>query len=277
MCGMESKMAIELARVKLRGGYAAFAGLLLLIGIPLFESLVLGQPYVNAISQSAAHGTFEPLLAWVGQHPGADLAFHIVELVPFLLAVALPGVLRRVLWPRGTSGGRIVAVLGQIGFAFFALAVLLGIPTTRGAASDYLSASTSAQAANVARGFADAYGFQNLLSHVIGAVLVALFIVLVSVRIVRTPVFSRWLGYYGLVPAALLGATALQYLASLIQIETPLSPLSFAALAFWLVLVGVLLARLERLPEAERAASLTQEDATAPASSGAGSSSPSPQ
>lgn len=242
-------MAMELARVKLRGGYAAFAGVMLLIGIPLFESLFLGQAYVQAVSQSATHATFAPLLVWVGRHSSADLALHIVELAPFLLATLVPGVLRRVLWPEGTRGGQLAALCGQAGFAFFALAVLLGIPSTRGAASDYLGAGSRTQALDVARGFANAYGFQNLLSHVAGGALVGVFIVLVSVRIVRTPVFSRWLGYYGLLPAALLGATGLQYLGSLAQIETPLSPLSFAALAVWLALVGVLLARLDRLPE----------------------------
>lgn len=261
-------MAIELARVKLRGGYAAFAGVLLLIGIPLIESVLLGQPYVSAVSQSEAHGTFGPLLAWAGQHVGADVALHIVELVPFLLAAFLPGVLRRVLWPQGASGGRVVAVIGQVGFALFALAVLLGIPSTQGAASDYANARTAALAA---QGFANAYGFQNLLSHVVGGALVALFIVLVSVRIVRTPVFSRWLGYYGLVPAVLLAATALQYLGSLAQIETPLSPMSFAALALWLVLVGVLLARLGRLPESATSGATSAPQATATNNSGASS------
>ncbi|MGH2515205.1 MAG: hypothetical protein ACRDHP_06075, partial [Ktedonobacterales bacterium] len=123
-------MAIELARVKLRGGYAAFAGVLLLIGIPLVESLILGQPYLTAVVQSEAHATFGPLLVWAGQQSGADLAFHIVELVPFLLAALFPGVLRRALWPRATRSGLAIALCGQIGFALFALAVLLGIPST---------------------------------------------------------------------------------------------------------------------------------------------------
>ena len=241
-------MAMELARVKLRGVYAAFAGAVLLIGIPLVESLFLGQGYVNAVSQSEAHGAFGPLLTWAGQHSGGDLALHIVELVPFLLAAMLPGALRRVLWPRGTTGGRLAALCGQIGFGLFALAVLVGIPTVGRAASDYLSAGTPEAARRVAQGFADGFGVQNLMSHVIGGVLVAFFIALVSVRIMRTPVFSRWLGYYGLLPAVLLGATALQYLGSLAQIETPLSPITFAALAFWLLLVGVLLARVRGLP-----------------------------
>lgn len=270
-------MAIELARVKLRGGYAAFAGLVLLIGIPLVESLFLGQAYVSAVSQSEALGTFGPLLTWAGQNPGADLGVHIVELVPFLLATLLPGVLRRVLWPRGTTGGRIVALCGQIGFALFALAVLLGIPSTRGAASDYLNAGSPAAARSAAQGFANAYGFQNLVSHVAGGVLVALFIVLVSVRIVRTPVFSRWLGYYGLVPAVLLGATALQYLGSLAQIETPLAPVTFAALAFWLLLVGVLLARLGRLPEGATASAPVNSQVAEANRSGASASAPSHQ
>ena len=257
-------MAIELARVKLRGGYAAFAGALLLIGIPLIESVFLGQPYVSAVSQSEAHGTFGPLLAWAGQNPGADVALHIVELMPFLLAALLPGVLRRVLWPQRTSGGRVVAVIGQIGFALFALAVLLGIPATQGAASEYANAGSATAARNAAQGFANAYGFENLLSHVLGGVLVALFILLVSVRVVRTPVFSRWLGYYGLIPAVLLGATALQYLGSLAQIETPLSPITFAALALWLLLVGVLLARLSRLPEVTPSGATSTPQAAAP-------------
>jgi hypothetical protein len=99
----------------------------------------------------------------------------------------------------------------------------------------------------------------------------------VSVRIVRTPVFSRWLGYYGLLPAVLLGATALQYLSSLAQIETPLSPLAFAALAFWLLLVGVLLARLGRLPGGLPASVPPDPQVTAANNSGATSAAPSPQ
>ena len=245
-------MSFDLARVKLRGLYAVIAGLLLLVVIPIFEGAVLAPTgYLDAIGQVARGGSFIPLLAWAGQHAGLDLTFHIIELAPFLLVVTLPGSVRRALWPRDRQVGRLAALSGQAGFALYALAIVIGALATRNAAAAFISAPRDA--ARIAAGYANQYAFQTLISHVLGAFLIALCMLLTGARIARTRLLPRWIGFASIVPAGLLALTALQFLATPTQVETTTSSLSFALLALWLIVVGVALARLRALPEAESA------------------------
>jgi Domain of unknown function (DUF4386) len=247
-------MPIELARVKLRGLYAIVAGLFLLVGIPLFEGAVLVPAgYFTAIEQVAGSGGFAPLLAWASQHAGLDLTFHIVELVPFLLVVGLPGSLRRALWPRDSWIGRVAALCGMAGFGLYGLAVVIGAFATRSAADTFAS-GTQFQA-QTAAGYASQYAFQTLISHVLGGLLVGLCLLLVGARIVRTRLLPRWLGFASIVPAGFLAITAVQFLAAPTQVETATSSLTFALLALWLIAMGVCVARLRRLADAETAPS----------------------
>lgn len=241
-------MSFELARVKLRGLYAVVAGLLLIVGIPLFEGIVLAPAgYVTAIEQVTRHGSFAPLLAWAGQHAGLDLTFHIVELAPFLLVVALPGSLRRALWSRDRQMGRVAALSGLAGFALYALAIVIGAFATRNMAEAFVRAPV--EQTRVAVDYANAYAFQTLISHVLGALLVALCLLLVGARIVRTRRLPRWLGFASIVPAGLLAVTALQFLAAPTQVETATSPLAFALLGLWLIVMGISVARLRVLAD----------------------------
>ncbi len=259
-------MALELARTRLRGVYAIVAGLLLLIGIPLIEGFFLAPTgYLDAVAPAAQRGDFGPLLAWTGRNGSADLTFHLIELVPFLLAALLPPVLRRTLWRREARSGLVARLCGQLGFALFALAVLLGIASSSSSAGTYLAARSAAGKSAEAVSFASAYALQNVLSHVIGGVLITVFLLLVSVRTLRAAVLPRWLAYMGLLVAILLGATALQFLADPQQVETPLSPVAFAALALWLIAAGTLLMRLRALPFVENAGVLKETDHAVPA------------
>lgn len=248
-------MPFELARVKLRGLYAVAAGFLLLLGIPFFEGAVLAPTgYITVIEQVArSGGSFAPLLAWASQHPGLDLTFHVVELAPFLLVVALPGSLRRALWPRERRMGRVAGLSGLIGFALYALAVVIGAFATRNAADAFTHGSPAHQAQTVAS-YASQYAFQTLMSHVFGALLVGLCLLLVGARIVRTTVLPRWLGFVSIVPAGFLALTALQFLANTAQVETATSSLTFVLLALWLIAIGFSVARLRGLADAEATA-----------------------
>lgn len=247
-------MALELARTRLRGVYAIVAGVLLLVGIPLVEGFYLAPTgYLNAVAPAAQRADFGPLLEWTGRNASADLTFHLIELVPFLLAALLPPVLRMALWRHAARAGVAAQLCGWIGFALFALAIILGIASSSSSGGAYLSAGSAAERNGQAAAFANAYALQNVLAHVIGGALVAVFLLLVSVRTLRSGVLPRWLGYAGLLVALLLGATAVQFLADPRQVETPLSPLSFAVLALWLVAVGAVLARIQSLPYSESA------------------------
>jgi len=235
-------MSLELARVRLRGIYAVAAGLLLFVGLQLFVSVFLAPiGYLDAVRAISPKAGFAPLVRWIGQHPSSALSYRIVQLLPFLLAFPLPRTLRRVLPTPESRLSAVAAWAGQIGFACYAVALLLGVFTSGSAASAptlVIGAAT----------YANGYAVQSLISHVAGGLMVSLCIVLTSVGIARGRVLPDWLGFSGLLPAGLLTATALQFAIQSTQVETSLSPLALVALALWLVGVGIFLARLKALP-----------------------------
>ncbi len=240
-------MAFELARVKLRGIYAVIAGGVLLFVVPLYQALVLNPTgYANAIQAAVRHADFGPLLAWTAGQPGAALAYRIVELVPFLLVVTVPGALRRVLWPRESRIGLLTQLAGQVGFASYAVALVVGLLASNSAAAAYASATSDAARAATAASYAASHTATTLLSTVIGGLLVAVYLLTVGVRIVRIRLLPRWLGYGGVLVAAALAGAAFQFAAT--PAETALSSLSVAGLALWLLCLGVVLARLSALP-----------------------------
>ena len=243
-------MSVELARVRLRGIYALAAGIILLVGVPLVESVSLAPSgYLAAVDAVARTGSFVPLVAWISRNAGADGAFHLFEVVPFLLAFTVPGPLRRLMWPQSARAGQVMALAGRVGFACYAVALVVGILTSKSAAASFAAATTSAQQQAAAAGFASAFGVQNLIANVAGGLLIAVCAALVSVRSLKTPVMPSVVGFLGMLVAALLAVTALQFAFGLQQVETSLSALSFAGLALWLGGIGVVLIRLRALPQ----------------------------
>ncbi len=246
-------MSYELARVRLRGWYAIAAGVVLLVGVPLLEGAFLAPlGYIDAVNSVAAHKSFVSLVQWLVIDPGPDIALHVVEVVPFLLVLALPRALRRVLPGREGRWSAVTAWMGQIGFACYAVALIVGLIASLAAANSAAAATTTAQLRAVADNYANSYAIQNLLSQVVGGVLVALCILFTSVQIarVRGPrVFPDWLGFLGLLPAALLTATAFEFISQPAQVDAPLAALALALLALWFAGVGLFLARLRSLPE----------------------------
>lgn len=243
-------MTLELARIRLRGWYAIVAGALIFC-LPLYEGFVLAPlGYVDAVRAVSPQAGFGSLVHWTAAHPGPALGFRLLQLVPFLLAFPLPRALRRVLPRPDGRASAVMAWSGQIGFACFALALVIGI-----------FASNAAAASGDAAGFANSYAVQTIISRIAGGVLVALFILLASVGIARGKVLPDWLGFGGLLVAAVLTATAFQFAGGPAQVETSLSPWSFVLLAAWLLGVGVFLARLPGLP--------SPSTAQAPAANGA--------
>ncbi|HEV2458776.1 MAG TPA: hypothetical protein VGS80_10465 [Ktedonobacterales bacterium] len=243
-------MSEELARVRLRGIYALAAGIILLVGVPLVESVSLASAgYLAAVDAVARTGNFVLLVAWISRNAGADGAFHLFEVVPFLLAFTLPRTLSRLMWPEGARAGQVVTLVGRVGFACYAVALVVGVLTSKTAAATFATATTSAQQQAAAAGFASAFGIQNLIANVVGGLLVAVCAALVSVRSLKSPVLPSVVGFLGMLVAAFLVVTALQFAFGLQQVETSLSALSFAALALWLGAIGLVLIRLRALPQ----------------------------
>lgn len=238
-----------LARLRLRGGYAILAGVLLLIGVPLFQSLVLSPTgYLDAVNAIIMHQQFGPLLVWAAAHPFESRLFRVFEVIPFLLAFGLPGPMRALFWPDQPRGGRVALWAGRVGFALFALALFVGMFTSAASATSYVTATTATSRQAIALDYAGRYALETLLSRVLGGIGVTVFLVIISLRMVRTRAFPLWFAYLGIVCAALMAATALLFALGPAQATTPTSGLAFVLLALWLILAGVLLVRLKRLP-----------------------------
>jgi hypothetical protein len=239
-----------LARLRLRGGYAILAGVLLLIGVPIFQALVLSPTgYVDAVNAIIAHRNFGPLLSWAAAHPFESRLFRVFEVIPFLLALGLPGPMRGLLWPSQPRGGRVALWAGRIGFALFALALFIGMFTSAASATSFVTAQSSDARQASALDYAGRYALETILSRVLGGVAVTIFLVIISLKSVRTRRFPLWFSYLGIVCAALQAATALLFALGPAQATTPTSGLAFIFLALWLILAGALLVRLRALPQ----------------------------
>ncbi|HEU5346971.1 MAG TPA: hypothetical protein VFU63_00025 [Ktedonobacterales bacterium] len=245
----------ELARIRLRGGYAILAGILLLIGVPLFQNLVLAPTgYVAAVNAIVAHQQFGPLLVWSAAHPFESRLFRVFEVIPFLLAFGVPGPLRSILWAYEPKGGRVTVWAGRIGFALFVLALFVGMFTSATAAADYVATQGESARQAIALNYAGRYALETLMSRVLGGIAVTVFLVAASLRMVRTRRMPVWFAYLGMVCAALQAATALFFAFTPAQATTPTSGLALVFLAVWLFIVGILLAMTRALPTASTTA-----------------------
>lgn len=258
-------MSEEVARIRLRGGYSILAGLLLLLGVPLFQSLILAPTgYITAVNAIVTHQDFGPLLSWAAAHPTESRLFRVFEVAPFLLALGLPGPLRSILWPGEHHGGRLAAWLGRIGFALFALALFIGMFTSVASATSYVTAQSESARQAIALDYAGRYALETLLSRVLGGACLTVFLILMSLRMARTRRFPVWFGVVGVICAALQATTALFFVFEPAQATTPTSGLAFIALALWLLVAGIYLVRTRSLPPAPASAE-TSATPTAPA------------
>jgi hypothetical protein len=242
------------AIIRLRGYYGLLAGALLLLIVPLYQLTVLAPSgYADALAPAADHRDFAPLLAWLVNNLAASRGYRLLQLAPFLLALSFP---RAVALLIGLTHGRRQFVMiwaGRIGFALFALALILGLFTSGRSAAAYATATSDAQRAAVAASYANAFAIETLLSHVAGGLLVALFLTLTShdLRLVDPiPAAFRLFGYF---VAALLVVTALFYALAPGQVETPTSTVTLFGLALWFIGLGAVFLRQTRRDTAEQA------------------------
>ena len=244
-------MSEEFARIRLRGGYAILAGILLLLGVPLFQSLILVPTgYVTAVNAIVAHQNFGPLLSWAAAHPLESRLFRVFEVVPFLLALGLPGPLHTILWTSEHNGGQVATWLGRIGFALFALALFIGMFTSAASDSSYVQTQSENARQAIALDYAGHYALETLLSRIVGGICLTVFLILVSLRAVRARRFPLWFGVAGVLCAALQATNAVFFAFGPTQATTPTAGLAFIALALWLLVAGVFLVRMHTLPSA---------------------------
>lgn len=253
---------MTLARMRQSGLCGLAAGLIFLIGVPIYQALALVPTGFVAPDpgQPASIGQF---LLWASAHSGADLGSRVVETVPFVLAVALPGPLRRILWPEDQQQGRPAKLLGQAGFALFAVVLIFGMFVAPGAAADYAAHAPDRVA--IASSYAGVYGFETVLAKVVATGLIALSLAMMSLRGVATSRVPGWFSYIGLAVAGLLAATAAFTLFNLGPAAAQAQQLSYPGLALWLMLAGVLLLRIQVRPRQAQEVAAEAADPPAPA------------
>ena len=232
---------MELARLRLRGAYAIVAGTLLLIVAPLYQSLALGPAYTAAITPIAQSRDFTPYLTWLAANLAANQASRVVQTLPLLLALTLPGALSAWLWPTQRRSRLVALISGWLGFGAFVLAGLIGLITSAQAVADFQRATSAAARAAIASAFAQEYALQSFLSRGIGGVALAVFLAHVSLRIASATHLPRWVAYLGGVVAALEAANAVFFLFNPLNILAPTATLALAGLAIWLLVIGVAL------------------------------------
>lgn len=235
--------------VRLRAVYALIAGAILLFGLPLYQAIFLSSSeYMAAVEAVVTRRDLSGLLGWIARHLTADRGYRLVQLVPFLLAIGLPGTMRDLLWRGEERDSRTACVAlwsGRVGFGLFAVAILVGLFTSGADASAYAAATSAAGRSAAVASFAASYAVETLLSQVIGGLLLAVFLVLLSNRMGkgaargrRLLLFLRWFGY---ILAGFEALNALWFLTDLRQVETPFSTGTLFGLGLWLLGLGLLL------------------------------------
>ena len=236
---------METARLKVQGIYSLLAGLVLLVGVPLYQAAVLGPAGYRAPSDMAFnHGDYGPLLGWISGNGSAFVFFRVLELLIFLLVLRLPLAIYRAFRGYGSTLARWMLAGGLGGLILFAGMLALSTISFANAAASYGAlAPSSAAAKNVASDFGSIYSIEALAQNTAGGALLAIFLLCASLLFARSGKLQGLLVYFGLLAAALMAGLALLFAVSPPDAQTQLTTPALAAFAFWLIWLGILLIR----------------------------------
>ncbi|GER87026.1 hypothetical protein KDW_11880 [Dictyobacter vulcani] len=86
-----------LARLRSNGSYYIIGGLLLLLGVPLYQVVILGPTgFSNALEATGA-GRYTAYLAWISSHSVSFLIYRLILIFAFLLLWTFPFNLHRII------------------------------------------------------------------------------------------------------------------------------------------------------------------------------------
>ncbi len=86
-----------LSRLRTNGACYIAGALLLLIGVPLYQALVLTPPGYDGALRAAVTQRFAPYLLWIGAHSFAFILYRALLVVAFVLLLTLPFTLFRII------------------------------------------------------------------------------------------------------------------------------------------------------------------------------------
>jgi len=85
------------SKLHINGTYYLTGAALLLLGVPLYQSLILiPQGYSDALA-STGKGLFTSYLSWLGNHPAQFLGYRAILLLAFAILITLPFTLFRII------------------------------------------------------------------------------------------------------------------------------------------------------------------------------------
>jgi hypothetical protein len=239
---------METARLKVQAIYSLLAGLLLLLGVPLYQAVVLAPAGYQAPATAAfSQGNYGPLLLWIGSNSQPFIFFRLLELGIFLLLLRLPIALAHTLRRQGHTLARWVSIAGTGGLILFSTMLALSTITLVNTANNYQQPAGNLETQSaLLKNFQAFYGIETLVQNTLGGALLAIFLLCASLLIARTGKLSALFVYFGLLTAALMAGLALLYAFSPLSAQTQLTTPALASFAVWLIWLAILLLQRAR-------------------------------
>jgi len=262
-----------LSRLRLSGWYYLIGALLLLLGVPLYQLLVLNPSHYSATLSTQGNSHFAFYLAWISTHILQYIIYRILLIAAFALLLTLPFNLFRIIvaqeiidqqeraqeeqdeegqdgedgmpayaW-RGKGFAVLAAWAGLIGLVAYVLGAGIGTIYVI-AVSKGVTASTPVPAS-----FTTLYSIFSLISNAAGIGLLALSTLFFGALIARRgrnlwPIIWLLFGYTALAVAALLSGSAVASAGSPGE-QAVLTTPAFLLFGLWVLWLGVLLVRLK--------------------------------
>jgi hypothetical protein len=86
-----------LARLRSNGSYYIISGLLLLLGVPLYQVLILGPTGFSSALDTTATGHYTAYILWISAHTLPFLIYHALLIGAFCLLISFPFSLHRII------------------------------------------------------------------------------------------------------------------------------------------------------------------------------------
>ncbi len=263
-----------LSRLRLSGWYYLPGALLLLLGVPLYQLLVLNPVNYNAILNTQGSGHFAFYLAWISNHMLQYIIYRILLIAAFALLLTLPFNLFRIIVAQeivdqqeraeedledeeldegeevGEDGMPPYAWRGK-GFAVIAAwAGLSGLVAyVLGAVVGTLYVLLVSKSTAVTGSFMILYNIFSIMSNTVGIGLLALSTLFFGALIARRgrnlwPTVWILFGYTALAVAALLSGSAVATAGSP-GTQAALTTPAFLLFGLWVLWLGIMLVRLK--------------------------------
>lgn len=272
------------SKLHINGTYYLIGAVLLLLGVPLYQSLILiPQGYSDAIA-STEKGLFTSYLSWLGNHPAQFLGYRAILLLAFTILITLPFTLFRIIIaqellgreeedhiksseniddeetkPSPTEDGMPADAWRGKGFAVLAawsgfLGILLYVLGTL-VSSVYLAITSNGFTIHSATpsNFSALSGAFTIIANTVGGGLLALACLFFGAIIARSgrnlwPGVWVAFGYVAVATGALLSGSAVGVVSTPVEGQAALTTPAILLFALWVLWFAIMLLRLKPEP-----------------------------